>query len=161
MLSRNGGAGEQGLRTSFAVKLVLGIPLPQHRLAPFVVDPFRFTWRATAAEDGSDSTAEERGPVMRHPICRVLQWQNRLKSEAGLTQAQIGVDEGFSKSRMTQLFSLLSLHEDAQQYLASLTSPVAIKAFVIRRLMAVAKLPAGQQTEIFENMKAGVDRTLG
>jgi len=51
------------------------------------------------------------------------------------------------------MFSLLRLPEEARHYLASLTSPVVIKSFAIRRLMAIAKKPLAQQREAFKEMK--------
>jgi hypothetical protein len=98
---------------------------------------------------------------MRHPICKVLEWQERLNGDKGLTKVQIGEDEGLSKARITQMFSLLRLPEDVQQYLASLTSPALIKSFAIRRLMSVAKLPSTRQSKVFEGMKAGAERRAG
>lgn len=98
---------------------------------------------------------------MRHPICKVLEWQERLNADKGLTKVQIGENEGLSKARITQMFSLLRLPEEAQQYLASLTSPALIKSFAIRRLMSVAKLPPARQVEAFEGMKAGAERRAG
>lgn len=98
---------------------------------------------------------------MRHPICKVLEWQERLNGDKELTKVQIGESEGLSKARITQMFSLLRLPEDAQQYLASLTSPALIRSFAIRRLMSVAKLPSTRQIEVFNGMKAGAERCAG
>lgn len=98
---------------------------------------------------------------MRHPICKVLEWQERLNGNKGLTKVQIGNAEGLSKARITQMFSLLRLPEDAQQYLAPLTSPASIKSFAIRRLISVAKLPSTRQSEVFEGMTAGAERPAG
>ena len=103
---------------------------------------------------------EDRGSSMRHPICRVLEWQERLDGDKGLTKVQIGEAEGLSKARITQMFSLLRLPEGAQEYLASLTSPALIKSFAIRRLMSVAKLPADQQVDVFEGMKSGAEMRI-
>lgn len=156
-----GGAGESNLRTSFGIPLIVGMPLPQHRLAPFVAEPFHFTWRSSGFGDDCQTNGEGRASSIRHPICKVLEWQERLNGDKGLTKVQIGEAEGLSKARITQMFSLLRLPEDAQEYLASLTSPALIKSFAIRRLMSVAKLPAAQQSEVFEGMKAGAERRAG
>jgi len=158
---RPGGAGESDLRTSFGIPLIVGMPLPQHRLAPFVAEPFHFTWRSTGFEGDCQTNGESRASSMRHPICKVLEWQERLNADKGLTKVQIGENEGLSKARITQMFSLLRLPEEAQQYLASLTSPALIKSFAIRRLMSVAKLPPARQVEAFEGMKAGAERRAG
>jgi hypothetical protein len=151
--SENGGAGAVQLPTGFDLKMVVGMPLPQHRLAPFVAEPFRFTWKSSAPGMRSSSEAIASGPAMRHPFYKVLDWQERLKKEPGLTKAQIACDEGLSSARMTQMFSLLRLPEEARQCLASLTSPVVIKSFAIRRLMAMAKMPLAYQREAFAEMK--------
>lgn len=98
---------------------------------------------------------------MRHPICKVLEWQKRLDCDKGLTKVQIGEAEGLSKARITQMFTLLRLPEEAQEYLATLTSPALVKSFAVRRLMAVAKLPSARQIEIFEGMKAGAEKRAG
>jgi len=141
------------LRTSFGIKLVIGMPLPQHRLAPFVAEPFQFTWKSFAPSTACDREGSGCDPAMRHPICTVLDWQERLNNETGLTKVQIASNEGLSKARITQMFTLLNLSEEAQKYLASLTSPVVIKSFAVRRLMAMAKLPLARQREAFEEMK--------
>ncbi len=157
----SGGAGESNLRTSFGIPLIVGMPLPQHRLAPFVAEPFHFTWRSSGVEDDCQTNGEGRASSLRHPICKVLEWQERLDGDKELTKAQISEDEGVSKARITQMFSLLRLPKEAQQYLASLTSPALIKSFAIRRLMSVAKLPPTRQAEAFEGMKAGAERRAG
>ncbi|MFT4177797.1 MAG: hypothetical protein QM627_14260 [Luteolibacter sp.] len=107
-------------------------------------------------ESAADNGEEASG--LRHPICKVLEWQKRLNEGNGLTKVQISEDEGVSKARITQMFSLLRLPEESQQYLASLTSPALIKSFTIRRLMSIAKLPPARQVETFEGMKAGAER---
>jgi hypothetical protein len=137
------------------------MPLPQHRLAPFVAEPFHFTWRSSGLEDDCHTNGEGRESSTRHPICKVLEWQERLNGDKGLTKVQIGEAEGLSKARITQMFSLLRLPEEAQRYLASLTSPALIKSFAIRRLMSIAKLPSARQNEIFEGMKAGAEKHAG
>ena len=104
---------------------------------------------------------EDGAASMRHPICKVLEWQERLDREKGLTKVQIGEEEGLSKARITQMFSLLRLPEEARQYLASLTSPTLIKSFAVRRLMSVVKLPPARQAEIFEGMKTGAEKRTG
>lgn len=131
----------------------MGMPLPQHRLAPFVAEPFRFTWKTSGQSTGCGSDESDRGAMVRHPICRVLDWQQRIEDEPGLTRAQIARDEKLSSARMAQMFSLLRLPEEAREYLASLTSPVVIKSFAVRRLMAMAKLPVARQREAFEEMR--------
>lgn len=153
--------GDANLRTCFGIPLIVGMPLPQHRLAPFVAEPFHFTWRSSGLEEDCQTNGEGRVSSTRHPICKVLAWQERLNGDKGLTKVQIGENEGFSKARITQMFSLLRLPEDAQQYLASLTSPALIKSFAIRRLMSIAKLPPARQAEAFERMKAGAERRAG
>jgi hypothetical protein len=55
---------------------------------------------------------------------------------------------------MTQMFSLLKLPQEAQEHLATLRSPAVIKFFSIRRLIAMAKLPAARQVEEFAKLKA-------
>lgn len=104
---------------------------------------------------------EGRASSIRHPICKVLEWQERLNGDQGLTKVQIGEAEGLGKVRITQMFSLLRLPKDEQQHLASLISPALIKSFAIRRLMSVAKLPSARQSEVFEGMKAGAERRAG
>lgn len=98
---------------------------------------------------------------MRHPICKVLEWRELLNGGQGFTKAQIAEAEGVSKARITQMFDLLTLPDEAQQYLASLTSPALIKSFTIRRLLAVAKLPSARQIETFRGMQTGAERRAG
>lgn len=84
-----------------------------------------------------------------------------MNGDKGTTKVQITENEGLSKARIAQMFSLLRLPDEVQQYLASLTSPALIKSFSIRRLMSVAKLPSARQNEVFEGMKAGAERRAG
>ena len=131
----------------------MGMPLPQHPLAPFVAEPFQFTWKSGGPITEGDHQGSGCGRAMRHPIFRVLDWQARLEQEPGLTKVKIACNEGLSKARIAQMFSLLKLPVEAREYLASLTSPIVIKSFAIRRLMAMAKLPLARQREAFEEMK--------
>jgi len=89
------------------------MPLPQHRLAPFVAEPFHFTWRSSGFGGDCQTKGDGCASSIRHPICRVLEWQERLNGDKGLTKVQIGEVEGLSKARITQMFSLLRLPEDA------------------------------------------------
>lgn len=66
---------------------------------------------------------------MPHPIWRVFNWQRRLDEDKALTKVQIVEQKGLRKARITQMFSLLHLPKDAQNYLADLTAPALIKAF--------------------------------
>ncbi|MFT3991853.1 MAG: hypothetical protein QM680_10640 [Luteolibacter sp.] len=126
-----------------------------------MVSPFRLTWNSEGNGNESVASTEEGFSGLRHPICKVLEWQERLNGDKGLTKVQISEDEGVSKARITQMFNLLRLPEEVQQYLASLTSPALIKSFTIRRLMSVAKLPPARRAEAFEGMKAGAERRAG
>jgi len=90
--------------------------------------------------------------VARHPIWRVFDWQRRLDEDKALTKVQIGEQEGLSKARMTQMFSLLHLSKDAQDYLADLTATALIRAFSVRQLMGVAKTPASERAEAFQRV---------
>lgn len=143
------------MRTSFEVKLVVGMPLAQHNLGPFVVSPFRLSWDA----NGSSNAECGESAAQRHPICKVLDWEQRLSKETGLTRAQLAHEEGLSKARVTQMFRLLNLPSDARQYLAGLRSRKAIDSFSLRRLLAVAKLPEGQRQMAFEEMQAVAARS--
>lgn len=105
---------------------------------------------------GGDRAA---GPLdARHPICRVFDWQRRLDEDKALTKVQIGEQEGLSKARMTQLFSLLHLPKDAQDYLANLTASALIKAFSVRQLMGVAKASTAERAKAFQRMRADCER---
>ena len=155
---KHGGAGTHTLRTSFWLKLVLGLPYYQHNLPPFVAEPFQFSLKSTAQGELSDDTAQENHEAARHPIWRVFDWQRRLDEDKALTKVQIGEQEGLSKARMTQMFSLLHLPKDAQDYLADLTAPALIRAFSVRQLMGVAKTPATERAEAFQRMRADCER---
>ncbi|MGD9896673.1 MAG: hypothetical protein AB7T14_06330 [Candidatus Methylacidiphilaceae bacterium] len=76
----------------------------------------------------------------------MFDWQRRLDEDKALTKEQIGEKEGLSKTRMTQMFSLLHLPWDAQDYLADLTAHALIKAFGVRQLIVLAKMPASQRS---------------
>jgi hypothetical protein len=154
----NGGAGERGLRTSFGIKLVLGLPLAQHNLAPFVAAPFQFTWRSSGPKGLQNGNELAEGLTPSHPILKVFGWQKRLAEDRELTKAQIGEQEGLSKARMTQMFSLLHLPKSAQEYLADLTAPELIKAFSVRQLMVLAKMPTSQRSEAFVKMRTDCER---
>jgi hypothetical protein len=157
-LSESGGAGTHALRTSFRLKLVLGLPYYQHNLPPFVAEPFQFSLKSTAQGGPSGDTEQENHEVARHPIWRVFDWQRRLDKDKALTKVQIGEQEGLSKARMTQMFSLLQLPQNAQDYLADLTAPELIRAFSVRQLMGVAKAPASERPEVFQRMRADCER---
>jgi hypothetical protein len=142
------------LRTSFGIKLVLGMPLPQFNLPPFVVAPFRFTWSPTGNGRTPASAFEEGDSGPRHPICKVLEWEQRLRDEEGLTRTQLAKNEGLTKARVTQMLRLLNLPEEARRHLTGLRSPDAIRSFSLRRLFAVAKQPASRRADAFEAMRA-------
>lgn len=136
----------------------MGLPLAQHNLSPFVAAPFEFTWKSSGP-NGTQTRNTLADPLtISHPILKVFGWQKRLADERELTKAQIGEQEGLSKARMTQMFSLLHLPKDAQKYLADLTAPVLIKAFSVRQLMALAKMPSSQRSEAFVKMRADCER---
>ena len=89
----------------------------------------------------------------------MLEWQERLDREKGLTKVQIGEAEGLSKARITQMFSLVHLPEDAQEHLANLTALTLIKAFNVRQLMmGVATAPAIERAEAFQRMRSDCER---
>lgn len=140
------------MRTHFGIKCVLGVPLPQYNLAPFVATPFRFTLNSQgdAARLIVDAK-EDSGP--RHPICKVLEWEQRLQSEIRLTRAQLAREEGTTKAYITQMLRLTNLPEEARQYLSALRSPETIRSFSLRRLAMVAKLPADRRGQAFDAMK--------
>ncbi len=157
-LGARGGAGTHALRTSFWLKLVLGLPYYQHNLPPFVAEPFQFSLKSTAQGGLPEETARQDSVTTRHPIWRVFDWQRRLDEDKALTKVQIGEQEGLSKARMTQMFSLLHLPKDAQDYLADLTAPSLIRAFSVRQLIGVAKAPATERAEAFQRMRADCER---
>lgn len=154
----NGGAGEHTLRTFFGINLILGLSYYQHKLAPFVAEPFHFSLKSTMQSGLPGATAQQSHETARHPIWRVFDWQRRLDEDKTLTKVQIGEQEGLSKARMTQMFSLLHLPKDAQNYLADLTAPALIRAFSVRQLMGVAKAPAPERAEAFQRMRADCER---
>jgi hypothetical protein len=140
------------MRTHFGIKCVLGVPLPQYNLTPFVATPFRFTLNSQGDAAGPVVDADEdSGP--RHPICKVLEWDRRLQNESSLTRAQLAREEGTTKAYVTQMLRLLNLPEEARQYLSSLRSPETIRSFSLRRLAMVAKLPTDRRGEAFDSMK--------
>lgn len=140
------------MRTSFGIKCVLGVPLPQYNLPPFAAAPFRFTWNSQGDAGEPEARVDgESGP--RHPICKVLEWDRRLQTEGGLTRAQLAREEGTTKAYVTQMLRLLNLPEEARQYLSALRSPETIRSFSLRRLALVAKLPADRRSEAFDAMK--------
>lgn len=110
------------MRTHFGIKFVLGVPLPQYNLAPFVATPFRFTLNSHGDAAGPVVDADEdSGP--RHPICKVLEWEQRLHRENSLTRAQLALEQGTTKAYVTQMLRLTNLPEEARQYLSALRSP--------------------------------------
>lgn len=141
------------MRTSFGIKFVLGVPLPQYNLPPFTAAPFRFTWNSQGDASGPIADVDEdSGP--RHPIYKVLEWEQRLQTENGLTRAQLAREVGITKAYVTQMLRLLNLPEEARQYLSALRAPEAIRSFSLRRLAMVAKLPAARRADAFEAMRA-------
>jgi hypothetical protein len=147
-----GAASPTEMRTSFGIKCVLGVPLPQYNLPPFAAAPFRFTWnpQRDSGEPMADAD-EDSGP--RHPICKVLEWDRRLQTEDNLTRSQLAREEGTTKAYVTQMLRLMNLPEEARQYLSGLRSPETIRSFSLRRLAMVAKLPADRRREAFDAMK--------
>ncbi|MFT4175366.1 MAG: ParB/RepB/Spo0J family partition protein [Luteolibacter sp.] len=114
--------------------------------------PFRFTWNPQGdVEPTADAVEGNSG--LRHPICKVLEWEQRLQSENSLTRAQLAREEGFTKAYVTQMLRLLNLPEEARQYLADLRSPEIIRSFSLRRLGMVAKLPSTCRAQAFDAMK--------
>jgi len=105
-----------------------------------------------------ETTAQQDHGTARHPIWRVFEWQRRLEEDKALTKVQISEQEGLSKARMTQMFSLLHLPKDAQDYLADLTAPALIKAFSVRQLIGVAQTPAPERAEAFQRMRVDCER---
>lgn len=75
------------MRTSFGIKFVLGMPLPQYSLPPFVTVPFRFAWNPQEDSGAPTASAEEENSGQRHPICKVMAWEQRLLSEEDLNQS--------------------------------------------------------------------------
>lgn len=136
----------------------MGLPYYQHNLAPFVAEPFHFSLKSTVQGGVPEEAAQQDNEIARHPIWRVFDWQRRLNEDKALTKVQIGEQEGLSKARMTQMFSLLHLPRDAQNYLADLTAPALIKAFSVRQLMGVAKAPVTDRAEAFQRMRADCER---
>ena len=136
----------------------MGLPYYQHNLAPYVAEPFHFSLKSTARGGLPGENAQQGSLTARHPIWRVFDWQQRLNEDKALTKVQIGEQEGLSKARMSQMFSLLHLPKDAQDYLADLTVPALIKAFSVRQLMGVAKTPATERAEAFQRMRADCER---
>lgn len=114
--------------------------------------PFRFTLnlQRDAVKPVVD-VDEDSGP--RHPICKVLEWEQRLQSEDSLTRAQLAREEGFTKAYVTQMLRLTNLPDEARQYLSALRSPETIRSFSLRRLAIVAKLPADRRGEAFNAME--------
>ena len=110
---------------------------------------------------GEPLSDQRRRPCILHAICKVLEWQERLDGDKGLTKMQIIEAADVRNPRITQMFNLLRLPEEAQQYLASLTSPALIKSFAIWRLTSVAKLPPARRAEAIEGMKVGAERRAG
>lgn len=136
----------------------MGLPYYQHNLPPFVAEPFHFSLKSTAQSGLTEETAQQDNEAVRHPIWRVFNWQRRLDEDKALTKVQIGEQEGLSKARMTQMFSLLHLPKHAQNYLANLTAPALIRAFSVRQLMGVAKTPTPERAEAFQLMRADCER---
>lgn len=127
------------------------MPLPQYRLAPCVVEPFVLTWDSDSDGERLESGSTDAG----HPIRKVLKWQEMLERDRSLTKVQIAKNSGLTKSRITHMFLMLRLPEEAQRYLAGLDSSQAIQFFSVRRLKALAKLPMERQREEFAAMQAG------
>ena len=89
---------------------------------------------------------------------RMYEWRQRLEAEKGLTRLQIGEQEGLSNARITQMFSLLKLPKEAQEYLAALTVPSHIKSFSVRQLRGLVRLSATDRLEAFRKMRADCER---
>jgi hypothetical protein len=134
------------------MELIFGLPAVQYQLAPFVTAPFSYICKSgTAAPipagDAGENTAE------RHAIHTILEWERRLAKEPGLTKVQLAKTEGLSKPRITQMFTLLKLPKEAQIHLQQLESPVSIKYFSVKRLMAVAELPDARREDEFAKLR--------
>lgn len=147
------------MRTSFGIKFILGMPLPQYNLAPFVADPFRFSWNPQGCPDTPATAPSELDSGARHPFCKVMEWEQRLLTEKSLTRAQLAREEGFSKAYVTQMLRLLKLPVEAREHLAALRSPEIIRSFSLRRLAAVVHLPTDHRSDAFSAMKSVSDRS--
>lgn len=128
------------MRTSFEVRFVLGVPLPQYNLPPFAAALFRFTWNP----QGKLIAGADEDSGSRHPICKVLEWEQRFQAENSLTRAQLARKEGTTKAYVTQMLRLTNLPEETRQYLSVLLSLETICSFSLRRLAMAAKLSAVQ-----------------
>lgn len=155
----SGRAGVSEMRTSFGIKFILGMPLPQYNLAPFVANPFRFTWNSQGCADAPATNPSEADSGPRHPFCKVMEWEQRLLTEKNLTRAQLAREEGFSKAYVTQMLRLLRLPIEAREHLVALRSPEIIRSFSLRRLAAVVHLPADRRSEAFSAMKSVANRS--
>jgi len=137
------------------------MPLPQYKLPPFIAAPFKFSWKSINSNGGLTGSPKDKPGTTRHPICRVLEWRDRQESEKGLTKVKIAKEEGISEARVAQLFGLLHLPEDAQEYLAILTNPSLIDAYSVRQLLTIAKLPAESRGLAFAKLRANCERLVG
>jgi hypothetical protein len=148
-LKQNGRAGSSQTRTNFQIELKVGIPWHRYHLRPFVASPFHFSW--DFRENRQPSNKSESHP--RHPIFEILKWEQRLRDEPGLTRTQLAKDEGLTKARISQMLVLLNLSQTVRRHLTELNSLEGIKAFSLRRLSAVAKLPPEKQVQAFEKLR--------
>ena len=122
-----------------------------------MAEPFQFSLKSEGKAAASEAVGAT-PPDVRHPICRVYEWRQHLEAEKGLTRLQIGGQEGLSNARITQLFSLLKLPKEAQEYLAALTVPSQIKAFSVRQLRGLVRLPTSDRLDAFRKMRADCER---
>ncbi len=137
------------IRTFFTLTLVVGIPHARWGATPFVSYPFSYPIDVVRAVKVVEPEAEDK----LHPIHKVLEWEKRLSEEPNLKKSHIAENEKLTRARVTQLFQLNELHEEAKHYLCDLRDPKSIRAFSLRKPAVIAKAPPEKQMDLFLELK--------
>jgi len=129
-----GSPGRGGIRTSWDITAVVGIPFSRWGAQPFVTSPVPFP--ASCIEQMSDrpQCGNKFSKHSKHLIRLALEWQDQMKNNPTLTRAQIAARQGISRARVTQVMSLLALPPDIQRFLGTLTDSKQIRFFSEHRL---------------------------
>lgn len=86
-------------------------------------------------------------------LAKLEDWQTQLKSGSIKSCSQIAKREGMTRARVSQLFSLVRLTEEARASVRRLAkNSKTDERFSIRRLITVSKLPSSMQLREIEKM---------
>lgn len=98
-----------------------------------------------------------RKPAAEHPIIRVRQWQEMLRSGAVASRVELAKKAHLTPGAVTLMMRLLKLDPAIQSFLAGLKSTSAVWFFGYKPMGKLAELPLEEQRAAFAKMRAEFD----